>query len=309
MKFVHLFIALFVFAAQSFAQDTYLLRNQFKQGKEVYYKAALGSEGVTRAAGAERETANTIHVLMAFHTDTVTESGKANLSMKILDLDMENPLSTSGTKPNLKKLLGLGDTPLRLTLDPLGRVIHSPSLSGNVNGPGSGANQLTEQIPWLFCPEEEVKSGDSWHQSREVPMTGASKPIIANTTYTLDSVEEEEGKTIAVIKTVTEISEKDIEVDPFKNQQAGANLVFNFTFKNYDLRTEGTIRFNMDDGHIISKEEEGTMVQEMETDMNIDGADFPSNVVNSFALTTVAEYMESLPEQEEKASTPDSSNE
>ena len=310
MKCIAIFFCLLSIVIPADADDTYLLRNKFEEGRVCYFQALLGQDGVTRAQGAERETVNNIYVLFEFKTDTVTESEKANVTMNVLEMYMQNPLVSSGTKPDLKKMLGLGNSALRMTLDSLGTVIHAPKLGGDASGAGSGQGQLTEQIPWLYCPEGEVKIGDTWNQSREVPLTGASKPVIAHTTYTLTDVEVKDGKRIAVIQTLSEINEKDVKVNPFENQPVQANLVFSFTFKNYDLHNEGTIYFDLDAGHIISKDEEGTSVQEMESDISIDQAAFPANIVNSFKLTTKAEYFENRPEQEgESSSTPESKDE
>jgi hypothetical protein len=295
-----LFIALFVFLSSiATAQDTHLLRNKFQMDHETFFDVTLGMEGTSRSEGTERETSNTTYVLFGFKTDTVTESGKANISFKIYDMDYENPLTT-GTKPDMKKLLGLSDKTLQMTLDDRGGVVHSPNL-------GKG-NQLTEQIPWLVCPEKAVAIGDSWEQQREVPLTGASKPIVAKTNYTLASVGDEDGKKIAVITYETKIDEKDIEVNPFANQPAGgANLVLKFKFKNYNYSGKGTIRFDLDGGHILSKDETGTMVQEQESDMSMDGASFPSHVTNAYTLTTKAVYSDTKPTKPEPSESSDES--
>lgn len=296
--FKYLLVLLLTFIiSYSNAQDSILLRNKFPEGKEIFFKATLGSEGVTRSEGSEREMSNVMRVLFGFQTETVTESGKANLSMKIHEMEIENPLDSTGTKPDIKKILGLSNAPMRMTLDSQGNVIHAPVVGSK---PGSNQSQLTEQIPWLYCPEQEIKVGDSWTQQRTVPLSGASKPIIAYTTYTLDSISEDNGKRIAIIKTVTDINEKDVVVDPFANQPTGgATLVFKFTFKNYNYHGAGTIHFDLDEGHIITKDEEGTSVQERESDLSMDGAEFPSNVVNAFQLSTKAEYLDTMPEKAE----------
>lgn len=304
MSFLRLYIlsVLALVTSYSFAQESILLRNKFVEGKEVFFKAALGSEGVTRSGGSENEVSNTMHVLFGFQTETITDSGKANLTMRIHQMDIENPIQTTGTKPDMKKILGLSDAPMRMTLDTLGRVVHAPALGSKAN---SNQPELTEQTPWLHCPEKEIKVGESWQQQRTVPLTGASKPVIAYTTYTLDSITEKDGKSIAVIKTLTDINEKDVVVDPFANQPAGgATLVFKITYKNYNFRGTGTIHFDLNEGHIMAKDEEGTMVQDIESDLSMDGAEFPSSIVHAFQLTTKAEYSDTKPE----AANPETAN-
>lgn len=283
------------------AQDSILLRNKFQQDHESFFDLTLNMEGTTRSNGTDQETSNTLYVLFGFQTDTITESGKANVSFKIHEMDYENPLST-GTKPDLKKLMGFSDTMFHMTLDDRGNIIHAPNLGKQ--------DQLKEQIPWMVFPEGQLSIDGTWSQQRNVPITGANKPIIANTTYTLDSITEEDGKQIAVIQYQTKISEKDIEVNPFVDQPGGSNLVLKFTFKNYSYDGEGTVRFDIENGHILTKEEKGISVQEMESDLSMDGADFPSNVVNSLTLTTKAVYSDTKPTQSETQSEPsESSNE
>lgn len=290
MPFLRLYIiALFALTTTiASAENTYILRNTFQQDHESFFAVTMDMEGTKRSEGTEQEVSNSMYTLFGFQTDSITESRKANISFKIYQMDYDNPLA-SGTKPDMMKILGLSNKSMHLTLDDRGSVIHAPNLGKQT--------QLTEQIPWLVCPDDKIAIGGTWNHKRQVPMTGASKPIIAYTTYTLDSVSEEDGTSIAVITYQTEIDEKDVEVNPFSNQPpGGANLVLKFTFKNYSYSGTGTIRFDMNEGHILSKEEKGTSVQEMESDLSMDGAAFPSNVVNALTLTTKAVYSETKPE-------------
>ncbi|RJP24338.1 MAG: hypothetical protein C4527_18995 [Candidatus Omnitrophota bacterium] len=282
---VHLILGcLWMHSLSCQAAETYLLRNKFQEGDSAYLIIDSTVETVTTEDDKQALAFHGMKTVMSYRTMMIDRTQRATIKIGIEELKI------TGRNPvNLKELFKIGDEKITLKITPSGEVHEftpPPSLA-TTNGPGESSSQ---QNPWLKFPEEPIRLGDSWTDSRVVPYPGASEPVIASTTYTLDAIEQKEGRSMAKIATQTLIRAKNVTVDPGEEQQGMVNMKLKYTFREFTMDAAGKLEFDMDAGRIDQFESTSTMVMDLAVEADIDQENFPNTFIKQSSVETRGQY-------------------
>lgn len=277
---------------------THLLRNKFAEGETSYLALAIVTNVTANAGPVNAPIRNEMEVLIRFRTDDVRDNGEADISMGVEKMLARGEMPGMDNPQDLRRLLGLEDVTLTMTVNEVGDVLKAPSLPMETPGMENlekGPNKMTEKLPWLQLPDEAIAIGGHWNHAREVPLTAASDPIISHTTYTLREVNGTDAGRVALIATESRIRAENVEVDPASMGMNTGMMQLKLTFKKYHYDSEGWFRFNLDEGRIESMEERGILEQEIDSNLNISGAGFPATMKYDYNIVTTGEFLESLP--------------
>ena len=295
-----LMLAVIAFNAPAFAAETYQLRNQYQKGQTAYLILNTTTEGVTTIGENQLKINNGINITLSFETAQVDPPDTATVNMDIKKMEMTEGTPGMMRSQDMKKMLKMDDVKYTYKINALGKVLESPKKSDS-KGLGQtmmspGGQNPNERMPWLPFPGKAVAIGDSWNDTRTVPIPGTSKPIVLHATYTLASVSEKNGDKIARIDIQSQILEKDVKVDPAAAGENLGKVEIKFVFKEYTSIAKGTCEFSLTKGHLISLEDASTMKISLGQETKVNDASFPSNFVHDYKVFTVGRYAESLPD-------------
>ncbi len=274
----------------AFSEESYLLRNQFQENQTAYLIMNSTVITVTTEDEKQHRVEQGLKTVMSYNTIMIDPQKRATIKIGIEQLAI-----TGRTPVDLKKMLQIENEKITLKINPLGEVYEftpPPSLST----PNTQGQTTSQQYPWLKFPERAVQVGDSWTDQRTLPYPGASKPIISYTTYTLQETAQQNDQTIAVISTNTQIQADDVTVDPVAQGEGVANLQLKYTFKEFQSRGKGSIRFNMDTGQIVSFHSESDLLMDLAVDAGVGQENFPNTFIQKSKVETTGYYSSEKPD-------------
>ncbi|TWU55426.1 hypothetical protein [Rubripirellula reticaptiva] len=230
-------------AEESQSGEKYLLRYSLTPGEQIRYEVTHIAKTKTRIRGAE-EVSN-VHTVSNRHWNVTEAKDDAMTFEHIIDSvamtqqqgDAEELRwdSTTGEEPAAvfeKVAEQIGATLSTLTINPRGQETHREDFGGTKASLGMGT--LT-----LALPEEPIAIGDSWSVPREVRTrteAGEIKIIKIRELITLKKVQ-------TGVATLTIRSEP---LTPIDDESVKAQVV--------QQMSNGTIRFDIDAGRMISKQ-------------------------------------------------------
>lgn len=278
------------------AEKTFQMRNRFEAGKTIYLDMANTSKGTivtkTKDAPAKNPINSLLKTVISYKTLTVDQNQSADIEIGFDQLIQSGETLGNATR-DLSESLGLKDRTIQFRIDPLGNIQEKSEQSqGKLD---HSLTSYTRQSPYLKLPEQAVPIGFSWNESRQIPFSSAAKPLIAHTTYTLDSVVEEDGQTIAVIKTDSSVHETDIPVDSSAKNGKNVNVVIKYVFKEYSIAGKGEIRFSVSKGRVLSTHDQQQVRISMQGSTDVDKSSFEQDVKQEFSQETKAVFSETSP--------------
>jgi hypothetical protein len=261
----------------------YTLRYKFKPGDvirtQVWHQVSLE----TTISGTT-QTADTMSgSVKVWRIQDIDPDGRVTLEHSVESVDMRQKLSdrqevsynskTDKQPPpgyeNVAKSVGV---PLTVfIIDSSGNLLKRMDKRGS---PPADAQNSQVAVP---LPERPVACGESWNVPQDVTITledGETKSIKTRQHYTLDSV----AKGVASISVVTQI------LTPVNNPKIQSQLV--------QRMTQGTIRFDMDAGRVLS--------QKLELDERVLGFQGPESSLHYLGRFT-EEYLPAEPKTASKA--------
>ncbi len=287
----------FLWMDSAIAQDAapvYDLKNIFTAGETIYVDMSTQTDGVMTTKKNEESSQvpihSRLHTIVSYKTLDVAEW--STLEIGFHQMIIAGEMLGKATQ-DLVETLGLGDRKVQIKVDSKGTVQEIPE-SGD-KSPHDPTKAVTRQMPYLKFPPQPIPVGTVWTDSRRVPITGAAKTMIANTTYTLNKVIDENGQKIAVILSEMRIHEMDIPVESSSSSQKNVNVVVKFTYKEYSLSGKGEIRFSLDRGRILSVQDSQDSLISMLGDTDVNKASFPQDVIQKFTQVLHAEFSDQLP--------------
>lgn len=290
------------FIAGSFgAEDsskTFELRNFFNKGEILYLDMLARSEGVVTSTNDNKPTQTPLRSQMAsviaFQTIDAVTGGNATIEMRMNSMILSDESLGSATQ-DLVEAFGLKDRVVLIVLNAQGTIVKEQDSAETKSRVGDSIKALTRRMPYLSFPQQAIPIGFQWNESRQIPVTAASKPIIAYTTYTLDKIVEENGEKIAAIKTETQVRETDIPVDSSQSSGNNVHVVVKFTYKEYSLSSTGEIRFSLDRGRILSIEDTQDTTIHMLGSTDVDKASFVQDVLQQFKQVVTSKFTDRSP--------------
>lgn len=282
------------------AQDEkYLLRNQFKQGSTASLIYNVTNTGVTTMNAMQFPIESSLSLIMQYQTVKV-DNDVATIVAGIKKMLMNDPNIGGEKDVDLADQWGLDENQITIKINPLGKIIEAEdapvSQSMQMQGMANAGQSYTQQNPFLLVPEEAIPIGYSWTEERPITFTAASKEMIVYTTYTLESVKEENGEQIAVIHTESTSFNEDVHVDPGASGQQMGLVKLQFTFKEYSTHGTGQIFFNLDQGRIERLENESDMVIDLSGKTSVHDAEQPTQFVMKFKVRAEGNVIDGLPE-------------
>ncbi len=287
-----LFICLLlVVSSRTFADDAQLLRNKFTEGKTAYLIMDTTVESVTTQDEKQFPMTHGMKTVMSYTVTTINKQDIATVKIGIEELK-----TTGRSATDLKKLMKIEDEKITLKISQTGEVLETSPPPSMPQAPTSFGSATPPKNPWLKLPEQPVEIGATWVDEQTVPTAGASKPIIAHTTYTLKNLTEQNGNQTAELDTFTQIRAKNVKVNPAGENPSGVNMVINYTFKEFSADTKGTMKFNIDLGRIESYHTKSEMLMDLSGETNIDEQVFPSKFVIKSKGESHGRFTDKLPE-------------
>ena len=224
--------------------DAYLLRYKLRKGEQVRYRVTHVAKTKTRVKGSEG--VSQVHTVSDRHWDVqeTTASGEStfdhiidSVSMTQQQDDQEELRWDSNSDEEApeafaKVALSIGETLTTLTINPQGKEIRRKDNGANKSDLGMGS--LT-----LSLPEKALKVGEKWNVSREIKTRtedGLVKPIKIREVYTLEKVQ----------TGVATLAIKSQPLTPILEESVRAQVVQHLS--------NGTIKFDIDQGRMISKQ-------------------------------------------------------
>lgn len=225
-------------------RETYLLRYKLNPNEQLHYTVTHVAKTKTRIKGAEEVTQ--VHTISKRHWD-VTEkkdNGEVVFDHVVDAVEMTQKAgeqeeirwdSTTGEKaPTVFKIVAgqIGNAISTITVNPRGQETDRENNGASKATLGMGS--LT-----LALPDEAIPVGHQWAVPREVKTRtddGLVKPIKIRELYTLEKVE-------TGVATLTIKSEP---LTPIESEGVRAQVIQNLS--------DGTIRFDLDNGHLLSKQ-------------------------------------------------------
>jgi len=199
--------------------------------------------------------------------------------------------SLGNATQDLIATLGLKDQKTQIQADSIGNV---KELTEKTKADVS-SQKITRQMPYMKFPEQPVSPGFIWHETRQIPYSAASKAMIAQTTYTLEKIVEEDGQPIAVIQTDMRVHETDIPVDSSQQSGENVNFVVKFIYKEFLIEGKGEIRFNVSKGRILSILDTQKLLIVMQGNADVNKASFAQDVQQQVVQETTATFSDVSP--------------
>jgi len=189
----------------------------------------------------------------------------------------------------------LGEESASFEIDPVGKM-KTVSLSDELGSAlKNTVRSTTRQSPYLTLPSEAVALGFIWKERKQVPMVGATRPIVSDSTYTLERIEERDGEKIAVIQSETTIGVKSLPIDSSSPTQEGHSVVIRYLLKEYKTHGTGTIEFNIDRGQIVHFKTVQQAIRHNVGSTEINKASFEGDVIQKFTQTNEGTYSTTPP--------------
>lgn len=223
--------------------EKYLLRYALQTGKVLRYEVTHVAKTKTRVAGSEE--ISQVHTISQRHWDVIDQTDDTVTFDHVIDaVEMTQQQdggkeirwdSRSPAKP--PKVFGkvaeqIGQKLSTITIDARGQEIKREDRGGTKASLGMGSLAIA-------FPEQPIAIGESWPVFREVKARteeGVVKPIKIRELYTLEKV-----------KTgVATLSLRSTHLTPIRDESLRAQVI--------QQLSKGTIRFDLDNGHMISKQ-------------------------------------------------------
>lgn len=222
--------------------ETYLMRYRFTPGTRVVSEVVHLAKTNTKIDSTEQDSSSRTvsHKVWEF---VKVEDGKMTFEYRITDIDMSQRVgnaaeiryNSSQKEPPMPQFQAAADSIGRViskvTIDEQGLII---ARSDDTNPPNLGMGDIT-----LPLPEKAVAIGASWETPRELRIMredGSLKPVRFRELYKLEKVSAGIATVSVRCEMITIIS------DPKEEAQVLQQL------------SEGTIKFDLDAGRMISKE-------------------------------------------------------
>jgi hypothetical protein len=247
MKTTLLFCLSFVgFSTAALAEDdaaTYLLRYQFSKGEQVEWKVIHLGTTETKIQGNTQTSKSRSVSTKAWQVSDIDAEGNFTFSHSVTNVNMWQQLSDrpevrynsetdTEIPPEYQQVAKTVGIPLAtVTISPKGDIIGREGSEANEKFGVGGIVML--------LPEKPVKTGSRWYEPSELHTRlpdGRVKKIKIRKNYTLDKVQ----TGVATIAVKTEV------LTPVNDPRIESQLV--------QQLTDGTIKFDVDAGRIISKE-------------------------------------------------------
>jgi hypothetical protein len=223
--------------------QTYLLRYSLAEGQRLDYEVTHMAKTKTRIQG--QEEVSQVHTISERHWEVVQADDQVMTFDHVVDAvemtqqqgDKEELrwTSESGEEPPVvfsKVAERIGKTLATITINPRGQEKDRVDHGGTKASLGMGSLAIA-------FPEDPMAVGESWSVPREIKTRtedGLVKPIKIRELYTLEKV-----------KTgVATISIRSEPLTPIDDASVQAQVV--------QQLSDGTIRFDLDNGHMLSKE-------------------------------------------------------
>ncbi len=244
------FAAAFLIVASSYAShaadgeaEKYLLRYTLKDGQQLNYEVTHMAKTKTRLQG--QEEVSQVHTVSKRHWD-VKKTSSAEMTFDHI-VDSVEMTQQQGEKEELrwssesgqeapsvfsKVAEQIGKTLSTVSINPQGQETAREDNGGSKASLGMGSLSLA-------LPEEPIAIGDSWSIPREIKTrteAGLVKPIKIRELYTLEKVK----------SGVATLSIRSEPLTPIEEESVRAQVV--------QQLSNGTIKFDLDAGHMISKE-------------------------------------------------------
>ena len=234
-------------AASALADDDksskYLLRYALQDGQQLNYEVTHVAKTKTRLKG--QEEISQVHTISKRHWDVQNASDESmtfnhvvdsvEMTQQQGDQDEVRWSSESGEeapKQFSKVAERIGQTLSTVSINPRGQETDRQDNGGSKASLGMGSLSLA-------LPEEPIAIGDSWSIPREIKTRteeGLVKPIKIRELYTLEKVK----------SGVATLSVRSEPLTPIDEESVRAQVV--------QQLSNGTIKFDLDAGHMISKE-------------------------------------------------------
>ncbi len=284
--------------------DAYQLLNKFKSGRTIYLDLSTNAKGVITDNSNDKPAQSPMDYQMdavaSYTTQSISDNQWANLEIGFDQLLISGSSMGSATM-DMAEQLGLNERKIKVQVSPAGDVKEQTAPTGKTSPMDNSVKTITRQMPYLKFPQNAIPIGYSWHESKQIPLTGASKPIISHSTYTLDKIIEQDGEKIAIISTNTSVNEKDIPIDSNSSPQKNVNLVIKFIYQEYSINGNGIIQFSIDQGRILSVKDTQKTILSMQGSTDIDKASFKQNSKQEFVQEISAAFTETNPSTDEAA--------
>lgn len=241
-------IAILAFATPLFADDSegkkHLLRYSLKPGQKLHFEVTHVAKTKTRIRGSEESSH--VHTISRRHWDVESkENGVTRFAHFIDTVEMTQQQgdseevrwnSTSGEEAPVffnKVSEQIGEKLSTITINDRGQEKNRED-HGETSKASLGMGALT-----LAMPEEPLAIGDSWAVPREIKARtddGMVKPIKIRELYTLEKVK----------SGIATLSVRSEPLTPMDDDAIKAQVI--------QQLSNGTIRFDIDAGHMLSKE-------------------------------------------------------
>ena len=247
MKTTILFcLFLFCVAPMALAEDdaaTHLLRYKFTKGEQIAWKVTHLGTTETKIQGNTQTSRSRSVSTKTWHVTDVDAAGNFTFSHSVTNVNMWQQLSDrpevrynseTGTEvpPEYQQVAKtIGVTPATITISPKGDIIKREGSQANEKFGVGGMVML--------LPEKPVEAGSRWYEPSELQIRLRDrrvKKIKIRKNYRLEKVQ----TGVATISVKTEV------LTPVNDARIEAQLVQQIT--------EGTIKFDVDAGRVISKE-------------------------------------------------------
>ncbi|MBI1390409.1 MAG: hypothetical protein GC154_18380 [bacterium] len=275
-----------LFAAGLQAQP-YTLTNQYHDGQQAYMKLTIYQQGSIQAGAANNPVEATSESVIGY--TTVKAGEPASLKVKLESMTAVIPTLGIREPVDMMKILNPDDASFEISINQQGEVVESDKpVALSTSLPGNVSQSPIQMRPYPRLPKGEVNPGHVWHESWVMPFTGASKPVIAHATYTLDKVEQQDGVETAVISSDTLIDAKDVDFEPMNS--SGTGIAFKMHYAEMNIAGKGVILFDMTNGHVKSYEDDMKIRQVMSAQSQLGDSSFDNEQSISVRTRTRAEY-------------------
>ena len=241
----YLWILIFVIAAPAIADEPqkYLLRYALDDGQQLNYEVTHVAKTKTRIKGEEE--ISQVHTVSNRHW-AVTAATDAEMTFDHVVDDVEMT-QQQGDKEEIRWSSQSGEKPPRVfskVAERIGRTLSTISINergqetDREDHGGTKASLGMGSLTLAF-PENAIAVGESWSIPREIKTRtddGLVKPIKIRELYTLEKVK----------SGVATLSIRSEPLTPIDEESVKAQVV--------QQLSNGTIRFDVDAGHMISKE-------------------------------------------------------
>lgn len=231
------------FVGNAVAEETYLLRYDLQNGQKLNYEVTHVAKTKTRIKGEEE--ISQVHTISKRHWD-VSEVSKKDMTFDHV-VDAVEMTQQQGDKEELRWSSESGEKAPRefsKVAERIGRTLSTISINprgqetAREDNGGSKASLGMGSLSLAF-PDEAIAIGGSWEVPREIKTRteeGLIKPIKIRELYTLEKVK-------TGVATISIVSEP---LTPIDQESIRAQVI--------QQLSNGAIKFDLDAGHLISKE-------------------------------------------------------